>query len=79
MKFIVLLAVVLVVIWLARNGRRRSRARDEPAAPPPAQEAMVACPQCGVHLPRSEALPGRGGLFCSEGHRAAYERADHAR
>ena len=78
MKLIVLLAVVLAVVWLARSARRRARGRDEPAAPPPAQEAMVACPHCGVHLPRSEALPGRGGLFCCEAHRESYERANHA-
>jgi uncharacterized protein len=35
---------------------------------------MVACAQCGVHLPASDALPGRGGVFCGEDHRAAFER-----
>ena len=78
MKLVLVALVILVLIWLARGGRRRTRVSDETAAPPPAQEAVVACPQCGLHLPRSEALPGRGGLFCSEAHRAAYERANHA-
>jgi len=27
-----------------------------------------------VHLPQDEALPGRGGVFCGEAHRAAYEQ-----
>ena len=36
---------------------------------------MLACAQCGVHLPRDEALPGRGGVFCGEAHRSDYERA----
>ncbi len=35
---------------------------------------MVACAHCGVHLPRDEALPGRGGVFCGEPHRTAYEQ-----
>jgi uncharacterized protein len=35
---------------------------------------MLACAHCGVHLPRDEALPGRGGVFCSEAHRAAFEQ-----
>jgi uncharacterized protein len=35
---------------------------------------MLACAHCGVHLPRDEALPGRGGVFCGEAHRAAYEQ-----
>ena len=37
-------------------------------------EPMVACRQCGVHLPQHEALPGRGGVFCGEAHRAEYEK-----
>lgn len=78
MKFVLVALVILVLIWLARGGRRRTKVSDETAAPPPPKEAMVACPQCGLHLPRSEALPGRGGLFCSEAHRAAYERANRA-
>jgi uncharacterized protein len=27
-----------------------------------------------VHLPRDEALPGRGGVFCGDAHRAAFEK-----
>jgi uncharacterized protein len=36
---------------------------------------MLACAQCGAHLPRDEALPGKGGVFCGDVHRAAFERA----
>jgi uncharacterized protein len=36
---------------------------------------MLSCAHCGVHLPRDEALPGRGGVFCDAAHRAAYEQA----
>lgn len=75
MKLLVLLLVVIVVIWLARAGRRRVVARDPRAPQVPPREDMVACSHCGVHLPRSEALPGRGGIFCTEAHRAAYEHA----
>ena len=75
MKFLLVLAVIVAVLWLARGGKRRVASRD--AAPPPAlpQEEVVACSQCGLHLPRSDALPGRGGLFCSEAHRTAFEQA----
>jgi len=62
-----------------RPTRRRAAgpaARPGPGAPS-AREAMVSCAQCGLHLPSGEALPGRGGVFCSEGHRAAYEK-EHA-
>ena len=76
MKHIILIAVVIAVMWLARSLRRRGRASDAPGTPPPAREAMIACSQCGVHLPWSEARPGWCGVFCSEAHRAAFERAE---
>ena len=74
MKFVIVLVVILVVLWLARSGSRRVT-RDRPKTPLAPHEDMVACSQCGLHLPRSEALPGRGGVFCSEAHRAEFERA----
>ena len=38
---------------------------------------MIACTYCGVHLPRDEALPGRGGVFCGDAHRTAFEKAQN--
>lgn len=73
MKFLVLIAVVIAVLWIARSAARRRRGGR--AAPPPTREAMVECSVCGLHLPSSDALPGRGGVFCCEAHRAEYERA----
>lgn len=77
MKFVLLAAIVLLLVWLARRGA--TRVPPPPAAPAPAREAkpqdMVACAQCGVHLPRGEALPGRGGVFCGEAHRREHESA----
>ena len=79
MKFILFLLVVFLVVWLARGGRRRN-AVPPPAATPPAAaptpalpDTMVSCAHCGIHLPQAEALPGRGGVFCGEAHRAAFE------
>jgi uncharacterized protein len=72
MKYLILIAVVVGVLWLMRSLRK-------PSIPPtqkpgqPQQEEMVTCAQCGVHLPRSEALPGQGGVFCGEAHRKAFE------
>jgi uncharacterized protein len=74
-KILLLILVVLGVLWFARAGRGRV-APPTPRAPDvPLHEAMVSCAHCGLHLPSSEALPGRGGVFCGEAHRAAYERA----
>ena len=77
MKYLLVLIVVLAVLWLARSSRRPipPRSQDRPAPSSDPQQAMVACAQCGLHLPRDEALPGRGGVFCGEAHRAEYEKA----
>ena len=77
MKILIFLIAVVLLLWLLR----KSSARRAPPPPPTPRDAaatpqpMLACAQCGVHLPRDEALPGRGGVFCGEAHRAAYEQA----
>jgi uncharacterized protein len=73
MKFLILLLVIAVVLWLARSKRPPLPCADRAA--PPTPDTMVACAQCGLHLPRSDALPGRGGMFCGEAHRALYEQS----
>ena len=78
MKLLVVLLALLLLVWLVvGSSRRRSKQarRDPPAAPaagPVAQvEGMVACAQCGVHLPTSLALTERGKAYCSAAHRDA--------
>ncbi len=79
-KIILVLGAVFVLLWLIRGatGRRQPPPSTTGASPAAKPEAMLACAQCGVHLPRNEVLPGRGGVFCSEEHRAAYERTHGA-
>ena len=73
MKILIFLVVVFVLLWLLRG--TISRRRGGPPRPTPAPQEMIACAHCGIHLPRDEALPGRGGVFCGEAHRSDYERA----
>jgi uncharacterized protein len=69
MKYLVVLLVVVLVLWLARAARRTPAPRKPPPAQrPPAIEEMVRCAHCGVHLPRSEARETQGLLYCSEEH-----------
>lgn len=80
--WIVLLAVVAFMLGFKR-GRPASREERGGAAPSPSAspaaaparelESMVSCAECGTHLPAGEAVPGRGGQFCSVAHRAAHE------
>ena len=72
MKYLLLFAVLFVAYMLWRNARvRDDRETSSRRPPPPANpQEMVSCPVCGLHLPRSEAVPGqRGILYCSNEHR----------
>lgn len=75
MKLVLLLLAIFALLWLMRRSRHRNRSSGVKKPPTPtAPQPMVACALCGVHLPQGEALPGRGGVFCDEAHRAAFER-----
>ena len=77
MKLLLLLLAVFVLLWLLRASVRRHLPPRTKAPPPPptAPRPMLTCLHCGLHLPGDEALPGRGGVFCDEAHRAAFEKA----
>ncbi|WCM87573.1 PP0621 family protein [Acidovorax sp. NCPPB 3576] len=67
MKYLVLLAVLVIAFGVWRNQRRREM--PPPAAARPAlPQAMVSCARCGVHIPRSEALTDSGPSYCSPEH-----------
>lgn len=75
MKFLLFLLIVLLATWLWRSGRRDTSGSDRPATPPspsPPQE-MVRCTLCGTHLPHSEAIVGRTGIYCCAEHRQSAE------
>lgn len=76
MKIFLFLLAVVVLLWLLRGSFGRRGGRDPAAARKGEPRPIVACAQCGVHLPRDEALPGRGGIFCGEAHRLAFEEAN---
>ena len=71
MKFLLLLIAVCAVFWVVAAWQRRAVRRDPPA-PQVGHEDLPACAECGVYLPRSEALAGPDGVFCSEAHRTAF-------
>lgn len=73
MKYLILVAIVVAVLLLAKLARRGRPVAGKPSAALEKQ-ALLACAHCGVHLPANESLPGRGGVFCDEAHRAAFEQ-----
>jgi uncharacterized protein len=74
MKYLLVIVVVAVVLWLTLG--RRPRARARPPKAQPALEGMVRCAHCGMHLPRSEALTAGADAYCSAAHRDAGPRTD---
>ena len=77
MKFILVLAVLLVAFWIWRNNRLGDRDEPRSAAPrrPQTPAVMVACSQCGTHLPETEAIGGSNGVYCCHEHRRQREEA----
>lgn len=80
MKVALLVFVIVVLAWLLRGvGRRRVRPPSqhkpttEASEVQPEVQPMVACSKCGVLIPGNEALQGRGGVFCCDAHRDAFE------
>lgn len=80
MKFLLLLAVIGIAIWLFKS-RSRVPGPKKPAPPPgPAAGAgpatpMLACAHCGVHLPQTDAvLDPAGRAYCSAAHLQAGPR-----
>lgn len=76
MKYLLVVAVVLVAFWIWRNNRRQEQAQRQtmrPPAPPSIPVRMVACRHCGTHLPETEAIAGSRGVYCSQAHRLKEE------
>ena len=74
MKFLLLMSVVVLAIWLWRSGRASS-AGSKPAKPPgqSAPLEMVGCSVCGIHVPAAEAFEGKRGSYCCQEHRQRAE------
>jgi len=86
MKYLLVLAVLWVAIWLWRKNRREemrdamrdamreraAKAQQRVPTPPGPPQAMVRCAHCGLHLPATDAISGPGGaVYCSAAHREA--------
>ena len=81
MKYLLVILLILVVFWLWQYERRTQKGVATPPPRPPASPGqsggateIVACSVCQVHLPRAEALIGRGARpYCSQAHRREAE------
>lgn len=74
MRNLLIFILVLVVIWWVRRALSKPRGGDARSGgrrgtPKNAPEPMLACDQCGVHVPESEGVHDDNGFFCCEEHR----------
>jgi uncharacterized protein len=77
MKYLLVILVVGVVLWLMFGMKRRvDKPPPQPGNRPAGQlPKMVACAHCGVHLPDKDAPhDAEGRPYCSDAHRVAGQR-----
>ena len=73
MKYLLVLLVVVIVLWLMLRGRDKPVDRSPRGKPGPPQ--MVACAHCGLHLPQPAAsADAEGRPYCSDAHHLARPR-----
>lgn len=73
MKFLLLIALFFLAVWMLRKIRPSRPASGTPA--PRAPERMVRCEYCGVHLPVGESVVAGGRHYCTPAHRDEANRA----
>jgi len=74
MKYLLLLAVVMGMVWWIKLSRSVA-SPDKTATPANPPQNMVRCAYCGLHLPDNEAVVSGNASYCSQAHRAL---ADHS-
>ena len=76
MKFLLVLLVLLIAFWIWRNNRQTPDRENTPTARPArGPVAMIACTQCGTHVPEAETVQGPQGQYCCAEHRRQHEAA----
>ncbi len=75
MKFLLVLAVILIGFWLWRSSRERRKPPPPGASRTDSVKAieMVCCDVCGVHCPKADSVPGKVGVYCTQQHRRQAE------
>ena len=70
---LILFLVVALIFWLRLKTNTKPGAAippKSPGQPAASDETMVACAQCGMHLPASEVVLGRSARpYCGVAHR----------
>jgi uncharacterized protein len=73
MKFLLMFFIFMVLLYQWRNRSAKVGQAQRKNTPPPGPVSIVECAQCGLHLPASEAVQGKRGVYCSAAHQQARE------
>ncbi len=66
-RFFILSILIFLVIYLLK--RKWQSPQQKTSETPPANEKIVKCAHCGVHVPISEAITVHDQFYCSEAHK----------
>jgi uncharacterized protein len=68
-RLVVLVVLVVAAVWLIRRALRAPRKDTAEVSKEESRAGeLVGCARCGLLLPRAEARPAAGGLYCTEEH-----------
>ncbi len=75
MKYLLVLIVVLIAVWVWRSNRAAEKPPSPLRAEPQGDGAidMVGCDLCGLHCPREDLVIGGKGAYCCAQHRQQAE------
>ena len=79
MKYLVVFGVVMFGFWLWSSRRtaakveKNSQTQAKKSSATQKSQSMLPCAVCGVHLPQSDTLAGRDGVYCSQAHKTQAE------
>ena len=73
-RFLILILAVWALIMVARRLLERPKQSKRAEPQPVADDDMVKCAHCGVHIPAAEAVRDGGSAYCSDRHRLAGKR-----
>ncbi|MFY8044681.1 MAG: PP0621 family protein [Rhodoferax sp.] len=69
MKYLLVFGIIFLVAWRWRSSRlqdKREVLTKKQAAATPLD--IIACAECGVHVPMGESTQGKKGHYCSKAH-----------
>lgn len=78
MKYLLIFFIITVLVFQWRSSRAEAKAKPKAKPAPKASadtgpQTMVACAECGLHVPAADAIAGSRGTYCSAAHRQLRE------